>query len=71
MLGLHTRRMKAKGNRVCRISGEFAGEPFALIARHGVIPATGGFEWDAELRQTFLRAPADTLLPRRPHGARD
>ena len=68
MLGVHTRHLTIDGNRVCGISGECAGEPFALTARHGVILATGGFEWDAELRQTFLRGPADT--PASPPTAR-
>lgn len=68
MLGVHTRRLTIEDNRVCGISGECAGEPFALIARQGVILATGGFEWDAELRQTFLRGPADT--PASPPTAR-
>ena len=35
------------------------GKPFALTARSGVIITTGGFEWDEDMRQTFLRGPMD------------
>ena len=36
------------------------GEETALyLARKGVIIATGGFEWDDDLKQTFLRGPLD------------
>jgi len=33
------------------------GKPIRIRARHGVHLASGGFEWDFELKQHFLRAP--------------
>ena len=67
-LGVRTRRLTIERGRVCGIEGERDGAPFAMRAGRGVILATGGFEWDAELRQTFLRGPADT--PASPPSAR-
>lgn len=57
LLGVDTKRLVKDGERVTGIEGERGGAPFALSARRGVIITTGGFEWDAELRQTFLRGP--------------
>ena len=68
LLGVETRRLTRDGGRIAGIEGTRDGQPFALTARHGVILATGGFEWDAALRQTFLRGPADT--PASPPTAR-
>ena len=59
-LGVITKRLTIEQGRVTGIEGERAGQPFAMRASGGVIVATGGFEWNAELRQTFLRGPADT-----------
>ncbi|QGN54281.1 FAD-dependent oxidoreductase [Novosphingobium sp. Gsoil 351] len=67
-LGVTTKRLIAEQGRVTGIEGERAGRPFALHASGGVIVATGGFEWDADLRRTFLRGPADT--PASPPTAR-
>ena len=67
-LGVTTKRLIVEQGRVTGIEGERAGQPFALHANGGVIVATGGFEWNAELRQTFLRGPADT--PASPPTAR-
>jgi succinate dehydrogenase/fumarate reductase flavoprotein subunit len=57
VLGVETHRLVRDGERISGIAGVKDGLPFALAARRGVIVATGGFEWDAELRQTFLRGP--------------
>ena len=67
-LGVTTKRLILEQGRVTGIEGERAGQPFALRASGGVIVATGGFEWDADLRRTFLRGPADT--PASPPTAR-
>ena len=67
-LGVTTKRLTLEQGRVTGIEGERAGQPFALRASGGVIVATGGFEWDADLRRTFLRGPADT--PASPPTAR-
>ena len=57
VLGVATKRLVKHGERITGIEGTREGAPFALSARRGVIIATGGFEWDSELRQTFLRGP--------------
>ncbi|MEM6266873.1 MAG: FAD-binding protein, partial [Pseudomonadota bacterium] len=46
------------GQRIVGIEAETGGETVTLMSRSGVIITTGGFEWDEELRQTFLRGPA-------------
>ncbi len=63
-----TERLVIEDGRVAGIAGTHSGAPFALRARRGVIIATGGFEWDADLRQTFLRGPVDA--PASPPTAR-
>lgn len=67
-LGVRTDRLVIGQGRVTGIAGTRDGAPFTLTARNGVILATGGFEWDADLRQTFLRGPANT--PASPPTAR-
>ena len=57
LLGVETQRLVKEGGRITGIEGVRAGKPLALRARRGVVLATGGFEWDADLRQTFLRGP--------------
>jgi len=57
ILGVETKRLVKDGDRITGIEGERSGQPFALSARRGVIITTGGFEWDTEARQTFLRGP--------------
>jgi 3-oxosteroid 1-dehydrogenase len=57
ILGVETRRLTKDGARITGIEGERNGRPFAMTARRGVILSTGGFEWDEDLRQTFLRGP--------------
>lgn len=57
ILGVETHRLVKDGTRITGIEGTRDGAPFALSANRGVIITTGGFEWDAELRQTFLRGP--------------
>lgn len=68
MLGVQTKRLVRQGGRIAGIEGLHDGEPFTLAARSGVIVATGGFEWDEDLRQTFLRGPMDA--PASPPTAR-
>lgn len=57
LLGVETKRLLRDGERITGIEGQHKGEAFAMSARRGVIISTGGFEWDADLRQTFLRGP--------------
>ena len=57
MLGVTTKRLLREGDRIIGIEGEQNGAALTLKARRGVIIATGGFEWDEDLRKTFLRGP--------------
>lgn len=57
MLGVTTHRLLREGGRIAGIEGEQHGAPIMLSARRAVVIATGGFEWDKDLRQTFLRGP--------------
>ena len=68
LLGVETHRLVRDGERIAGIAGTREGAPFALAARRGVVIATGGFEWDQDLRQTFLRGPV--TAPASPPTAR-
>ena len=57
LLGVTAKGLLRDGDRVTGIAAEQNGQPLTLTARRGVVIATGGFEWDAEMRQTFLRGP--------------
>ncbi len=57
--GFETKKLLIENGRLTGISGEHHGQPAELHARRGIIIATGGFEWDEEARQTFLRGPMD------------
>lgn len=59
MLNVETRTLVREGGRITGIEGVRAGEPINIEARGGVIITTGGFEWDEDKRQTFLRGPMD------------
>lgn len=67
-LGVKTHRLHQENGRIVGIEASKDGTPFILRANQGVVIATGGFEWDAELRRTFLRGPSDT--PASPPTAR-
>lgn len=68
ILGVETRALIRDGDQVTGIKGARGGEPFELRARRGVVISTGGFEWDEEKRQAFLRGPMDA--PASPPTAR-
>ncbi len=59
VLSVETKRLVKQGERVTGIEGLRDGAPFSLTARNGVVITTGGFEWDEDKRQTFLRGPMD------------
>ncbi|MFL0355298.1 FAD-dependent oxidoreductase [Erythrobacter sp. GH1-10] len=65
---VETKRLLREDGRVTGIEGTRDGKPFSLSARSGVIISTGGFEWDEDKRQTFLRGPMDA--PASPPTAR-
>ncbi|SLK12680.1 FAD binding domain-containing protein [Novosphingobium mathurense] len=52
------RKLIKDGNRVTGVIAQDAsGNDFRVRARRGVVIATGGFEWNEKLVQTFLRGP--------------
>jgi succinate dehydrogenase/fumarate reductase flavoprotein subunit len=52
------RKLVKDGGRVIGVVAEDAdGKDFRVRARRGVVIATGGFEWNEKLVQTFLRGP--------------
>ncbi|MEL6530822.1 MAG: FAD-dependent oxidoreductase [Pseudomonadota bacterium] len=59
ILNVETRHLLRDGDRVVGIDAVRDGESFRLSARSGVIITTGGFEWDLDKRQAFLRGPMD------------
>ncbi len=56
-LGAPVRRLLVDDGTVVGIEFVLNGNAHRLMARRGVILATGGFEWNAELTRTFLRGP--------------
>lgn len=68
LLGVETRRLVRDGIRIAGIEGMQGGTPLTVHARRGVVIATGGFEWDEDKRQTFLRGPV--TAPASPPTAR-
>ncbi|WP_390584306.1 FAD-dependent oxidoreductase [Erythrobacter sp. MTPC3] len=68
LLNVETKRLLKQDGRITGIEGKRDGEPFTLHAGSGVIITTGGFEWDKDKRQTFLRGPMDA--PASPPTAR-
>lgn len=67
-LNAKTRRLLRDGGRITGIEIVREGRNLKLMAQRGVIVATGGFEWDREMRQAFLRGPMDA--PASPPTAR-
>ncbi len=59
MLNVETKRLIRDGDRITGFEAVQKGTELTLTARSGVILATGGFEWDEDKRQTFLRGPMD------------
>ncbi len=59
------RKLCKDGSRVTGVIAEKASGDVYIRARKGVVIATGGFEWNKELVQTFLRGPmtAPTSVP--------
>jgi succinate dehydrogenase/fumarate reductase flavoprotein subunit len=67
-LGIETRRLLVEHGGVRGIVVRQGDDDAIWRAGGGVVIATGGFEWNTDLRQTFLRGPADT--PASPPTAR-
>lgn len=46
-----------EAGRVTGVKVSFFGKPYTIAARHGVVLAAGGFEWNQELRDRFYPVP--------------
>jgi 3-oxosteroid 1-dehydrogenase len=64
--GCTARRLTVENGRVAGAEFDQAGERKAIRAARGVILATGGFEWNEQLKHAFLRGPLDA--PASPPG---
>lgn len=49
------------GGTVSGVVVEENGHPYPVFARRGVVLATGGFEWDAEMRGQYFPGPLDRI----------
>jgi 3-oxosteroid 1-dehydrogenase len=58
--GMRARSLIVEDGRVVGVRFDGADGPTEVRARRGVVIATGGFEWDADLVRTFLRGPLST-----------
>ena len=65
-LNVHTRKLIKDNNRIIGVEIEENGEAKEVFANRGVIIATGGFEWNDELVNNFLRGPLNA--PASPPG---
>ena len=57
LLETTARKLTLQGDRVVGATVTCGGAETTIRARRGVVLATGGFEWDEELKTTFLRGP--------------
>ena len=65
-LNVHTNKLIKENNRIIGIEIEENGKSKEIFADRGVIIATGGFEWNEELVNNFLRGPLNA--PASPPG---
>ena len=65
-LEINTKRLLKEGDRITGIEIDNDGDLIKIYARRGVIIATGGFEWNTELVNNFLRGPLNA--PASPPG---
>jgi hypothetical protein len=63
--GVRVRRLSAKNGEVTGVLAEDDTNELEIIARQAVILASGGFEWNQEMKNHFLRGPdlADASPP--------
>lgn len=54
LLGARVRRLITRGDRVVGVEAEQDGKPVQIMARRGIVLASGGFEWDKQLNAQFL-----------------
>ncbi|GAM04254.1 hypothetical protein MBENS4_1252 [Novosphingobium sp. MBES04] len=55
--------------RVCALEVDTYGRRYTIAARHGVVLAAGGFEWNQELRERFYPVPGRTRHSSTPEDA--
>lgn len=55
--GVRARKLLLEGGRVAGVEAEQDGRVVRFSARKAVVIATGGFEWNEEMKRQFLRGP--------------
>lgn len=55
--GMRAKSLILTDGKVTGVRGDRNGTPFELVARRGVVIASGGFEWNAGLVKDLLRGP--------------
>ncbi|HET6500074.1 MAG TPA: FAD-dependent oxidoreductase [Amycolatopsis sp.] len=68
--GTRARRLRTEGARITGVLAETDGSPVTFRATAGVVLASGGFEWNARLKQAFLGKP-DTVAVSPPYNHGD
>ncbi|RLT95667.1 FAD-dependent oxidoreductase [Ketobacter sp.] len=63
------RELVMDGDRVSGVLVQTFGREYSLKARHGVVLAAGGFEWNQELRERFFQVPGLTRHSSSPEDA--
>lgn len=66
LVGLHE-----EGGRVTGVEVERHGHRFSVEARHGVVIAAGGFEWNQEMRNRYFTVPTPAHWSTSPERAND
>jgi len=56
-LGVRARRLLVEDGRVVGVEAEENGQTVRFRARKAVVIATGGFEWNEDMKKQFLRGP--------------
>ncbi|HEY0737530.1 MAG TPA: FAD-dependent oxidoreductase [Herpetosiphonaceae bacterium] len=54
VVGTRVRRLITRGDRVVGVEAEQDGKTVQIMARRGIVLASGGFEWDKQLNAQFL-----------------
>ncbi len=55
--GVRARQLIVQDGRVLGLRAECEGQPFFVRANKGVLLASGGFEWNAEMNKRFMNCP--------------
>ncbi len=63
--------LQVEGGRVTGVEVDRRGQRHSIAARHGVVIASGGFEWNQEMRDKYLTLPGRTQWATSPERGND